>query len=247
MKRGIIKLVVAGVAVVVISVVIGVTIHNNNVQKAEVTKGMEVIRNMETVSVTDIENKIRQMEEDELKSSEEYKNRPLNVKYENSLILGDSQAEGLTAYKILDDSEVLAHKGAHVKEVKDEMDKIVNLNPKNIFLTYGVNDLGMYSTKEDFIAVYKEIIEELMEKLPEAKIYVNLVFPVQQFAIDKQPYLANYSEYNESIKAMCSELGITCIDSNSLVKDELYEPDGIHMKSEFYKSWVEYMAEVAEL
>lgn len=247
MKRGIIKLIAAGVTVAVISTVIGVTIHNNNMQKAEVTKGMEVIRNMEAVSVSDIENKIRQMEEDELKSSEEYKNRPINVKYENSLILGDSQAEGLTAYKILDDSEVLAHKGAHVKEAKNEMDKIVNLNPKSIFLTYGVNDLGMYGTKDDFIAVYKEVVEELMSKLPETKIYVNLVFPVQQSAIAKQPYLANYSEYNESIKAMCSELGITCIDSNFLVKDELYEPDGIHMKSDFYKSWVEYMAEVAEL
>ena len=92
--------------------------------------------------------------------------------------MGDSQAEAFIAYKVLDDLEMIAHKGAHIKDVNSEYDKIVNLNPKNIFLTYGVNDLGMYGTKEKFIAVAHKVIQDLQAGLPETKIYVNLIFPV---------------------------------------------------------------------
>ena len=83
MKRGFLKIVVAGVAVIVIvaATAIGISVHKSRQQQAEVTKGVEVIRNMEAVDVGAVENRIRQMEEDELKSSEEYKNRPINVKY----------------------------------------------------------------------------------------------------------------------------------------------------------------------
>lgn len=247
MKRGIIKIVIAGVIVVAVAVTVTLTFQGRSRRQAEVAQGVEVLKKMESADVTQVESKIRQIEEEELKNDEEYQNRPLNVKYDGSLIMGDSQAEALTAYSILDDSEVIARKGMHLKDTADDMETAINLNPKNIFLTYGVNDLGMYSTKDDFIAVYKEIISHLQENLPDTKIYVNLIFPVQQSAINQQPYLARYDEFNEGIRSMCDELGVTCIDSNSLVKDECYEPDGIHMNYNFYLSWVEYMAEAAQL
>lgn len=242
-------MVVAGVAAVIIiaAAAIGVSVSQNKKQQAEVAKGVEVIRNMEAVDVGAVENRIRQMEADELKNSEEYKNRPINVKYEGSLILGDSQAEAFIVYKVLDESEVIAHKGAHIKDVSESYDKIINLNPKNIFMTYGVNDLGMYGSTDDFIAVYKKTIQDLQKGLPEAKIYVNLIFPVTSKAIAQQPHLGQWEEFNEGIRGMCTELGVTCIDSNSLVSEQSYEQDGIHMVYGFYQSWAEYMAEAAQL
>lgn len=249
MKKRFVKLAAIGAGVVIIaaSVAISISVQRGKEQQAEVTKGVEVIRNMETVDAAQIENKIRQMEEDELKNTEEYNNRPLNVKYEGSLVLGDSQAEAFLSYKILDDSEVIAHKGAHIKEISDSFDTVVNLNPKNIFFTYGVNDLGMYSNKDDFIAVYKQEIQKLQAELPNTKFYVNLIFPVTDAAIAQQSHLSRWQSFNEGIQQMCTDLGITCIDSNSLVNSNTYEPDGIHMIYSFYKSWAEYMAEAAEL
>lgn len=114
MKKGLVKAAVVGAAIVIIAglTAVVISVKSSRQRQAEVAKGVEVIRNMETVDATQIENKIRQMEEDELKNTEEYKNRPINVKYEGSLILGDSQAEAFLSYKILDDSEVIAHKGS---------------------------------------------------------------------------------------------------------------------------------------
>lgn len=249
MKKRFVKVaaVVAGAVIIAVSATVFMSMQRGKKLQAEVTKGVEVIRNMEAVDATQIENRIRQMEEDELRNTEEYKNRPINVKYEDSLILGDSQAEAFLGYKILDDSEVIAHKGAHIKEISDSFDTVVNLNPKNIFLTYGVNDLGMYGSKEDFVAVYKQEIQKLQAELPNTKFYVNLIFPVTDAAIAQQSHLARWQSFNEGIKEMCGELGITCIDSNSLVTADCYEPDGIHMVYSFYGSWAEYMAEVANL
>ena len=94
-------------------------------------------------------------------------------------------------------------------------------------------------------AVYKQEIQKLQEKLPNTKFYVNLIFPVTDAAIAQQSHLARWQSFNEAIKQMCDELGITCIDSNSLVNSDSYEPDGIHMVYSFYQGWAEYMAEVA--
>ena len=86
MKKGLVKAAVVGAAIVIIAglTAVVISVKSSRQRQAEVAKGVEVIRNMETVDATQIENKIRQMEEDELKNTEEYKNRPINVKYEGS-------------------------------------------------------------------------------------------------------------------------------------------------------------------
>ena len=46
---------------------------------------------------------------------------------------------------------------------------------------------------------------------------------------------------------LCEEEGVTFIDNQSLVKDEYYTEDGIHLASDYYGEWVNHMAEAAEL
>ena len=46
---------------------------------------------------------------------------------------------------------------------------------------------------------------------------------------------------------LCEEEGVTFIDNQSLVKDEYYTEDGIHMTSDYYGEWVNHMAEAAKL
>ncbi|MED9932730.1 MAG: hypothetical protein UE970_04845, partial [Catenibacillus sp.] len=76
MKKGLVKAAVVGAAIVIIAglTAVVISVKSSRQRQAEVAKGVEVIRNMETVDATQIENKIRQMEEDELKNTEEYKN-----------------------------------------------------------------------------------------------------------------------------------------------------------------------------
>ncbi len=117
-----------------------------------------------------------------------------------------------------------------------------------IFLSYGMNDI--ISTRGDsglFKEQYAKVIDELKEKLPSSRIFVNSIFPVQQQEIDREPVFQHLSEYNEMLATLCDEEQITFIDNTSLVKTEYYEEDGVHFTSEFYPLWAGHMAEVAAL
>ena len=90
-------------------------------------------------------------------------------------------------------------------------------------------------------------IEQAKQLDPDAHIFVNAVFPVQESAVEKEPALANIADYNEKLEAMCEKKQIGYIDNSDIIEDEYYEEDGIHFKANFYPIWAEKMAEVATL
>ncbi|HBI93819.1 MAG TPA: hypothetical protein DDY58_16125, partial [Terrisporobacter glycolicus] len=63
-------------------------------------------------------------------------------KFSSSVILGDSRAESIVSYEILDSSPVVAYKGRNLISAQKEGDinKAISLAPANLFLTYGLND-----------------------------------------------------------------------------------------------------------
>ena len=49
-------------------------------------------------------------------------------------------------------------------------------------------------------------------------------------------------EYNQIIKEVCEQYGVVCLDNTGIVKEEYYEPDGMHFKMSFYSYWLYSMA-----
>ena len=91
------------------------------------------------------------------------------------------------------------------------------------------------------------VAKKIQKAMPDAHIFVNAVFPVQESAVEKEPALANIADYNEKLEAMCEKKQIGYIDNSDIIEDEYYEEDGIHFKANFYPIWAEKMAEVATL
>lgn len=183
--------------------------------------------------------------------NKENNNEKVNLidKFSNSVILGDSRAESIVSYEILNNSSVVAYKGRNLISAQKEGDinKAINLAPKNIFLTYGLNDIQIYGNPSDFIEEYEKIIKDIQNKLPNTKIYVNSIFRVNSKAISKSPALKNVPQFNTAILNMCNKLGVTYIDGSSIVDDSLYEADGIHFKPEANKRWVNLLIQKANL
>ena len=100
---------------------------------------------------------------------------------------------------------------------------------------------------DQFLEQYEAVVAQLREAVPNAHIYVNSIFPVQDSAIEKEPELAQISEYNTVLRQMCDDLQLGFIDNTDLVQDQYYEEDGVHFKAEFYPLWADRMAEVAAL
>ena len=189
--------------------------------KVDTGKGLERLAALEKTDVASVEQKIQELEAAERAADPQGFSQTANEKFANALVLGDSIAQGLYEYNVLDHTHVLAER-------------------------YGMNDMKV-TDQESFLAAYRGILEDLKQSLPDTDIYVNCILPVRQQTAETEPAYANISQYNEGLKSLCEELKVTFIDNADLVKEEYYADDGIHMAPAYYTEWVNRMAEVAGL
>ena len=170
-------------------------------------------------------------------------------KFESSVIVGDSRAEGIYGYGVLSQSSVVAKKGRNlVTAMKNgDIDTAIGMYPKNIFLTYGINDIEAYQNSDTFIKLYGEVVDKIQSKLPNTNIYICSILPVTSSAISKQPKYNNISSWNQDIKNLCNKKGVTYIDANSVLANGGYEPDGIHFGVKGIKKWLDLFIQQANL
>ncbi|HJB87733.1 MAG TPA: SGNH/GDSL hydrolase family protein [Candidatus Dorea faecigallinarum] len=249
-KQAAIRVVVpaAGILLIVGIILLVVWLMN---QKVDTSEGLKRLAKMEETDVIEVDKKIQELEAEERESDEEWANRPPSEKFANAVVLGDSIAQGLSAYEVLNTSQVLAEKGAGVVNgngdlMRSQVEQAKSLAPQVIFLSYGMNDM-MVTDQQSFLDAYRQVLEDLKSSLPDTAIYVNSILPVQQAKAEAEPPYANIPQYNEGLEALCEELEITFIDNTDLVKEEYYSQDGVHMAPEFYTEWVNRMVEVAGL
>lgn len=230
------------------------TLNNpKKIEEAQVARGIEIVKELEKKDVSQSEEKINLVQSNlqGVNINQENNNEKINLidKFSSSVILGDSRAESIVSYEILDSSPVVAYKGRNLISAQKEGDinKAISLAPANLFLTYGLNDVELYGDSSDFIKEYEKVIKDIQSKLPNTKIYVNSIFKVNDKAISESPALKNVPQFNAAIINMCNKLGVTYIDGSSIVDESSYEDDGIHFKPGFNKRWVEMLVQKANL
>ena len=120
------------------------------------------------------------------------------------MILGDSVAEGFEEYDILNASSVAAEIGVHLDELDGQISKVKELSPGVLFLYLGMNDVTATNGDVDrFVSEYKSVLDRLREEVPDAHIFVNSIFPVQEKALEEEPLLEKIPEYNDALKELC--------------------------------------------
>ncbi len=164
--------------------------------------------------------------------------------FKNVYIVGDSLMNGLEAYNILNSNHLITQVSASLYHLDGNVKKIIKMNPPVLILHYGVN---MIATDKkylsNYIAMYTNIIEELKAALPDTRIIVSGIFPVDR-DIAKAKRFGKIGEYNKSLKEMCKSLKIEYMDSSSVLKahPECYGSDGIHLSKAFYeKYWLRFI------
>ena len=249
MKSPVIKLgaliavfVIAGVAVFAYT-----SVTEDKTSEFEVEKGLAVIKELESVEVADVEKILESIAREKSESEQEWNERSLKERYENAMVLGDSEAASLSAYDILSENEVAALVGCSIEAADEHVQAAIDARPSVVFMTYGKNDLGRYGSPEEFVDVYAEKISTLQKGLPDAKIYITSIFPSAQFVKDERPYMANDTAFNEALQKKAEKMNLEYIDCTELVSDEYYEPDGDHFIKDFYELWAEYLADTVGL
>lgn len=157
------------------------------------------------------------------------------------VLLGDSRAVGFWYRNFLDKNNVLADGGHTIRNLASYVDTIVERNPSQIFLCYGLNDssIGYWDTAEEYVAEYIATVKTIQERLPNATIVVSSILPAKDPAFEKSAKWYNIPDWSAALEKACQENGILFANCDYLAVSypNLWDPDGIHFRKEFYPYW----------
>ena len=164
--------------------------------------------------------------------------------FKNVYIVGDSLMDGLEAYGILNSNNLITQVSASLYHLSGNIKKIIRMNPPVLMLHYGVNMISAEKRHlSNYINMYTDIIKQLKSALPDTRIIISGIFPVDR-DIAKAKRFGMIGEYNKNLKDMCKTLGVEYMDSSSVLKEhpECYGSDGIHLSKAFYeKYWLRFI------
>lgn len=238
-----------GTAVLIIVAVVFIagflTWKQNKAEKEKITKGtayLESLANQDIEPISERIDSIRTEQRLALMSADE---NAVWQGFDNAVILGDSRAVGFYFHEFVPEERVMAKGGGKITDVSEYIEQLKALNPKQIFLCYGLNDVGIgfWPEPADYAAECEKQITLLQTELPDSTIYLNSILPAVGVGIDADPDYARIGDYNTALKGMAEEKGYHYIDNTQIAEKykDLYQPDGLHVETEFYKYWAANM------
>lgn len=167
--------------------------------------------------------------------------------FDNAVHMGDSITESLSSRNggagVIPNDRVVATIGHAAVQGKSNVSKVINKKPPMVIMNYGTNDGGYINSpgwteshlKSWFTKGYGELIDEIKEGLPNAKIVLNQIWDSNNKSYQKgikmlQPLMSN----------IASSHGASLVDCRSINSEKDYHmSDGIHFNPPFQKLWVE--------
>jgi lysophospholipase L1-like esterase len=251
----------AGVAICALACFCGAGIwthHSKSSNRTEIETNIQTLLAMETRELPTITPPVQQAvvrpeldperEQEKILALTDDADSKIYHWFTRASIVGDSITEGVEAYGWLDDTQVFAKIGASVSTSSDIIQAAEEKNPAVMILAFGLNDIISYGSNVDqFIEVYTTTIQEIQEELSDTAIYVCGLLPGET-GKEKSSFVYR-EEYNTRLSAMCDELDAYFVDGSFILEamPELYDADGIHPKSLFYRYWLTYLADMTGL
>lgn len=156
-------------------------------------------------------------------------------------LIGDSMAQAALEYGFLDSAHVFYRRGYAIGQLGDAIREAAAMLPSTVIFFTGLNDTDYYAEPALYAEAYLEKIQEVKFLLPDARIFVCSMLPPSDALGATRPDLARAPLYDEALRNMCSEKGISYIDTSWMVNQALYMGDGIHFVSSFYDVWIQYV------
>lgn len=163
--------------------------------------------------------------------------------FSNVYFMGDSLMDGLRVYGVLNPSRLITQVSASFSHLEQNMDKIIGSHPPVLILHYGLNMISTSDALLDsFIARYTKDIQKLQKALPQTRIIISLLFPIDTSKATAPRFKA-VSKYNTAMIKMCKKLSVEYLDSSEVVKEnkQYNAKDGIHYAKPFYGNWLAFI------
>lgn len=229
---------------------------------ADTAEGNEVIESLSSYDVKKAQSNVRKAEQkrfDPTGNAQKIETILYQLKngkttyrkvFRNVYIVGDSLMNGLEAYNILNSNNLVTQVSASLYHLDNNMNRIIRANPPMIILHYGINMIATGdSYLNNFISMYTRLIKQLKKALPDTRIVISGLFPVDR-EIASAKRFSQVGNYNKALKNMCKELGVEFINSSPVFKEhpECYGSDGIHLSRSFYEDyWLKFLIKELEI
>lgn len=228
------------------------TAHNifsDKVYAADNQCDISYIVNNEKKNAGEIEDKINA--ENQAANISEMISNDGNVDYKqyfnDTVFVGDSITEYLSAAEMLPQKNVYAEKGKTVIKGLNDVAKLKYENPKRIIMLFGMNDVVNFSNCNDYKEKYIKLVNEIKNNVPNAKIYIESPTPIRSDAEKSATGFTNkrLNEFRQAAKEVAEETDSEYIDiTQIIVNDDFFEVDGIHFKRNFYDALFKYLKKV---
>lgn len=183
----------------------------------------------------------------------------------DAVFIGDSRTDGLRLYGgIADVAAFLCQTGLSVYKVEQNqavirqgesrvsvLDALARGSYGKVYLSLGLNELG-YFNPAGYAETYGRVIDAVAERQPGARIYVQLIIPVNDArcrASGTPYYITNQavSDYNAALTRLCADKDVTLLAAPPELLDETGQlredvtTDGAHFRPEGYALWRDYL------
>lgn len=236
-------------SILVLAAGIGLFFHQGHGH--DIRAGLKYIESQEALKPEEIAGVLAQKKQAEWQSGIEQGTIDIFAFFDDFALLGDSRVVGFEHYQYLPDSRVMAGIGYTIKRTDGWLTQLETMQPKNIYIAYGLNDIQsnlMHEKNSSYKDLYKKQMDKIQQVCPNSTIYVNSIIPVSENAGSNEPTLEEVNAYNQQIQEACKEYGWHYIDNSNLssLLPDMYEQDGIHFISDFYPYWAQNMINSTE-
>ncbi len=135
--------------------------------------------------------------------------------------------------------------------MKARIADVMKSRPKKVFLMMGINDVGRGLPVEWSLNNYEEIIRIIQRLSPKTNIYIQSILPLNEDIL-KYDYLkakeGTVKALDKGIESLARQYNLTYVNVKEVLADGYvlkveYTMDGIHVNTDAYIRWVEYLKE----
>ena len=168
----------------------------------------------------------------------------LKARFSTVAVVGDSMAQALLEYGLLDESQVFYERGGITRNLGPVTDRALQMYPETVIFFTGLNDAD-HETYDSYPEAYAQRVAQVHAALPEAKILICSMTPPSNSLGAVREDLARAPVFDQVLEGWCAGSPYAdYVDLKWMVRQDWYMDDGIHFKRSFYLIWLQYLDDI---
>ncbi len=160
------------------------------------------------------------------------------------VMLGNSITAGGEWPELLETPNIINRgiPGDHCDGMRERLDEVLRHRPSKLFLMAGINDLAYFPPAKVW-PKYEQLVEEILTKSPDTKLYLQSVLPVNNLVSPTSVDNEDVQALNAQIKQLAATKGLVYLDVYRVLQDldgnldAAYTLDGVHINGAAYLKW----------